>query len=135
MKRYWMVGRWMCRCEARIHSSVGATGAVYAIRRSLWIPLPAGLLLDDVYSPMQIVLQGRRIGFADDAVAVEMRTPDAGQEYRRTWKTHWKTHIGFAIATGVYTIYAKSTGRIVADGRLTAGEMYDSDDPRLFTRT
>ena len=84
---YWKFERWLRRSEARVHSSVGATGAVYAIRRALWQPLPAGLILDDVYTPMRIVLGGRRVAVADAATAIETRTPTPAQEYTRKVRT------------------------------------------------
>jgi cellulose synthase/poly-beta-1,6-N-acetylglucosamine synthase-like glycosyltransferase len=84
---YWRFERWLRRAEARLHSSVGATGAVYAIRRNLWRPLPVGLILDDVYTPMSIVLSGHRVLVARDARAWEMRTPTATQEYGRKVRT------------------------------------------------
>jgi poly-beta-1,6-N-acetyl-D-glucosamine synthase len=84
---YWAYERWLRRREAVVHSTIGATGAVYAVRRELWQPLPPGLLLDDVYTPMRIVLAGLRVGFADDARAVETRTSSPDREYRRKVRT------------------------------------------------
>ena len=85
--RYWSYERWLRRCEATINSCVGATGAIWAIRRSLWSPLPASLILDDVYTPMRVVLAGRRVAFVDDARATDLRTPDRSHEYRRKVRT------------------------------------------------
>ncbi|PYP25075.1 MAG: hypothetical protein DMD55_13310 [Gemmatimonadetes bacterium] len=84
---YWRFERWLRRCEAEVRSSVGVTGAIYAIRRSLWKPLPAGLLLDDLYTPMQIVLRGYRVGFVEGARAWETRQPRPTEEYRRKART------------------------------------------------
>jgi len=85
--RYWSYERWLRRCEARVNSCVGATGAIWAIRRSLWSPLPPSLILDDVYAPMRVVLAGRRVEFVDEARAVDLRNPDPSQEYRRKVRT------------------------------------------------
>lgn len=84
---YWAYESWLRRNEARLHSSIGVTGAVYAMRKELWQPLPPGLLLDDVYVPMQVVLGGRRIAYAETAVAVETRTSLPRQEYVRKVRT------------------------------------------------
>ncbi|OLC38397.1 MAG: hypothetical protein AUH75_10900 [Gemmatimonadetes bacterium 13_1_40CM_4_65_7] len=84
---YWHLERWLRQCEAEVGSSVGVTGAIYAIRKSLWTPLPAGLLLDDLYTPMQIVLQGYRVGFVTGARAWETRLPSPSEEYRRKTRT------------------------------------------------
>ncbi|MGQ0646358.1 MAG: glycosyltransferase [Gemmatimonadaceae bacterium] len=84
---YWRFERWLRRAEARIHSPVGVTGAVYAMRRAAWVDLPAGLILDDLYVPMVQVLSGRRIGFRRDAVAVDPRRIDGRGEYHRKTRT------------------------------------------------
>jgi cellulose synthase/poly-beta-1,6-N-acetylglucosamine synthase-like glycosyltransferase len=85
--RYWRYERWLRHWEARLHSSVGVTGAIYAMRRSLWSPLPAGLILDDVYVPMRLALDGWRIGFTEHALAHDVRRFAARQEYRRKVRT------------------------------------------------
>ena len=86
-ERYWLFERWLRRCEAVVHSSVGATGAIWAMRASLWTPLPAELILDDVFTPMRIVMRGYRVAFASSARAIETRRHDAAQEYRRKVRT------------------------------------------------
>ena len=85
--RYWSYERWLRCCEATVNSCVGATGAIWALRRSLWTPLPPSLILDDVYAPMRVVLAGQRVAFVDDARAVDLRQPEPGQEYRRKVRT------------------------------------------------
>jgi cellulose synthase/poly-beta-1,6-N-acetylglucosamine synthase-like glycosyltransferase len=84
---YWRYERWLRSAEARVHSTVGVTGAIYAMRRELWTPLPAGLILDDLYTPMQVVLRGYRVGFCDAAVATDARRFTAKDEYRRKART------------------------------------------------
>lgn len=84
---YWRFERWLRDSEARVHSTVGVTGAIYAMRRSLWHPLRAGVLCDDLYIPMDLVLRGYRIGFCSAAVAVDERRFAAQQEYARKVRT------------------------------------------------
>jgi cellulose synthase/poly-beta-1,6-N-acetylglucosamine synthase-like glycosyltransferase len=84
---YWRFERWLRGAEARIHSTVGLTGAIYAMPRSLWRPLRSGVLCDDLYIPMELVLRGYRIGFCADAVAVDERRFAAPQEYARKVRT------------------------------------------------
>lgn len=86
-ERYWRLERWLRKWEARLHSSVGVTGAIYAMRRALWKPLPANLILDDVYLPMRLVLEGWRVGFTEKAKARDVRRFEAAQEYRRKVRT------------------------------------------------
>lgn len=49
--------------------------------------LPAGLILDDVFVPMQVVLRGSRVAWAEDARAVDLRRPSPRQEYRQKVRT------------------------------------------------
>lgn len=84
---YWVMERRLRADEARLHSVVGVTGAVYSMRRALWAPLRAGLILDDLMVPMRLVLGGHRVGFAPDARAVDGRTFTARQEFRRKVRT------------------------------------------------
>jgi cellulose synthase/poly-beta-1,6-N-acetylglucosamine synthase-like glycosyltransferase len=87
LRLYWSVERWLRRREADVHSAIGVTGAIYAMHRELWTPLPAGLILDDLYVPMRLVLRGQRIAFVDEARAYETRATTDGNEYRRKVRT------------------------------------------------
>ena len=86
-ERYWRYERRLRQDEAIVHSTVGVTGAVWAMRRALWAPLPAGLILDDVFTPMRLVLDGWRVDFAGDARATDLRRFAPEQEYRRKVRT------------------------------------------------
>jgi cellulose synthase/poly-beta-1,6-N-acetylglucosamine synthase-like glycosyltransferase len=87
LRLYWSLERWLRRREADVHSAIGVTGAIYAMRRELWTPLPPGLILDDLFVPMQLVLRGRRVAFVDEARAYETRATTDGNEYRRKVRT------------------------------------------------
>ncbi|HEV2402543.1 MAG TPA: glycosyltransferase family 2 protein [Candidatus Sulfotelmatobacter sp.] len=75
---YWRIEKQIRVLEAASGSMIGATGAIYAVRRELLVPLPKGIILDDVYSPMEVVKQGKRAVFEDRARAWD--TPDLGTE-------------------------------------------------------
>ena len=85
--QYWTLERWLRRCEARVHSSVGVSGSIWATWKSLWSPLPSELILDDLYAPMRIAIGGHRVAFAEAARAVETRQTQVGHEYRRKVRT------------------------------------------------
>lgn len=87
LRAYWALERFLRRHEARVHSSVGVTGAVYAMPRALWTPLPEGTLLDDVWVPMRLVMRGRRIGVATAARAWDVREFAAKDEVARKTRT------------------------------------------------
>jgi cellulose synthase/poly-beta-1,6-N-acetylglucosamine synthase-like glycosyltransferase len=84
---YWKYEKWLRRRESAIWSTLGATGAIYALRRSLWTPLPVGTLIDDVLAPMRVVLGGRRIVFEEQAQAFDRTSPDGAAEARRKKRT------------------------------------------------
>lgn len=87
VRRYWLMERWLRQWEARVHSAVGVTGAGWAMRRELWKPLPEGVLLDDLHTPMRLVLDGHRVGFERNARIFETRAADPAVEYRRKVRT------------------------------------------------
>ena len=60
---YWRYEKFIRKCEGRFRSVPGATGAIYALRRSLFRPIPPQTILDDVVIPMQAVTAGYRCLF------------------------------------------------------------------------
>lgn len=84
---YWKYEEWIRKNEGRLNSVVGAAGAIYAIRRKLWQAVPAGTILDDVYTPMRIALGGHRIVFEEAAVARDIWTGTAAREFSRKVRT------------------------------------------------
>jgi cellulose synthase/poly-beta-1,6-N-acetylglucosamine synthase-like glycosyltransferase len=57
---YWRYEQWIRNCEATFDSPVGVYGGFYAIRREFFVPMPAGLILDDMFQPLSIIRQGYR---------------------------------------------------------------------------
>jgi cellulose synthase/poly-beta-1,6-N-acetylglucosamine synthase-like glycosyltransferase len=84
---YWRYEKGLRRLESRIGSTLGATGAIYALRRSLWRPLPAGTILDDVLVPMRAVLAGARVVFEPRALAFDTAAATSKAESRRKIRT------------------------------------------------
>ena len=84
---YWRFEKQLRRLESTVASTLGATGAIYALRRSLWKPLPADTILDDVLAPMRAVLAGYRIVFNPRAQAFDRTAADAQTESRRKVRT------------------------------------------------
>jgi cellulose synthase/poly-beta-1,6-N-acetylglucosamine synthase-like glycosyltransferase len=85
--RYWQYEKWIRRNESLIHSSAGVTGAISAVRRELFCPIPKRTVLDDVYWPMQVVLQGYRVIHDESALAYDRLPENAGDEFRRKVRT------------------------------------------------
>jgi poly-beta-1,6-N-acetyl-D-glucosamine synthase len=84
---YWKYEKWLRRHESRVRSTIGTTGAIYALRRSLWRPLPETTLLDDVLAPMRVVLAGWRIVFDETARAFDRAAPNSAAETKRKTRT------------------------------------------------
>ena len=84
---YWRYEKMIRSAESRADSTVGATGAIYAIRRSLFAPIPEDTLLDDVLIPLRIVQQGYRVVFEPAARAFDRTSATAAQEFGRKART------------------------------------------------
>jgi poly-beta-1,6-N-acetyl-D-glucosamine synthase len=84
---YWRYEKWLRRHESAVGSMLGATGAIYALRRSLWRPLPPDTLLDDVLAPMRVVLAGYRVVFDHRARAFDRATAASSVEAARKTRT------------------------------------------------
>jgi cellulose synthase/poly-beta-1,6-N-acetylglucosamine synthase-like glycosyltransferase len=84
---YWRYEKAVRSLESRAHSVVGATGALYAVRRPLVPRLPEGTLLDDVYVPMSAVLAGARCVLESGARVFDRTPCCSALEYRRKVRT------------------------------------------------
>jgi cellulose synthase/poly-beta-1,6-N-acetylglucosamine synthase-like glycosyltransferase len=68
---YWRYEKWIRKHLSSLDSVMGATGCIYAMRRQLAVPLPANLLVDDVYLPLAAFFQGFRVVFEPQAKAFD----------------------------------------------------------------
>jgi hypothetical protein len=84
---YWRHELWLRARESDVGSMLGATGAIYAIRRRLYTPIPDDTILDDVRIPMQAVLAGTRAVLDTRAVALDVVAPSGGHELARKVRT------------------------------------------------
>ena len=84
---YWRYEKWLRRHESLIGSTLGSTGAIHALRRDLWRPLPTETILDDVLGPMLVVLSGSRVVFEGEAKAYDRAAPVAAAEFKRKTRT------------------------------------------------
>src|SRR6266851_3601871 len=84
---YWRYEKLIRWSESQVDSTVGATGAIYAIRRALFEPIPADTLLDDVLLACRIVRRGYRAIFEPKARAHDRPAATGDAEFRRKWRT------------------------------------------------
>jgi len=83
---YWRYEAALRRWEGLAGSTVGVSGALWAVWRSLLSPLPPETILDDVLAPMRVRLKGLRVVYEPDAVAVD-RAAESGREFQRKVRT------------------------------------------------
>jgi cellulose synthase/poly-beta-1,6-N-acetylglucosamine synthase-like glycosyltransferase len=84
---YWRLEKSLRRAESRFDSTVGVTGALYAVRRELFPALDPRTILDDVAVPMAVVARGRRVLFAPEARVFDRIADDDAHEFRRKVRT------------------------------------------------
>ena len=84
---YWKMETAVRQAESDFDSCIGCTGAVYAIRRALFRPIPADTILDDVVIPMTIAQSGHRVVYDSHAIAFDPQPLDPRAESRRKART------------------------------------------------
>jgi cellulose synthase/poly-beta-1,6-N-acetylglucosamine synthase-like glycosyltransferase len=81
---YWRYEKWIRENEASFRSMVGVTGAIYVIRRADLPELPTDIILDDVWTPMQLRVRGQKVLFQPGAVARDQASDDEREFGRKT---------------------------------------------------
>jgi cellulose synthase/poly-beta-1,6-N-acetylglucosamine synthase-like glycosyltransferase len=81
---YWKHENFLKRCEGHLDGLLGANGAIYAIRRELFVPIPPETIVDDFVIPLLAKLRsGCSIIYDCDAVAREETAPNLASEFQR----------------------------------------------------
>ncbi len=80
---YWKFETFLKRIEGSFGSLLGANGAIYAIRKSLFEPLPPDTIVEDFIIPMKILEKGYRVVYEPQAFATEEATKHIIQEKTR----------------------------------------------------
>lgn len=84
---YWRYEKFLRKSESRWRGVPGATGACYALRKSLFRPIPPETILDDVAIPMAVVEQGYQCRFEPDAKVYDEPSKSTRQESIRKRRT------------------------------------------------
>lgn len=79
---YWSVESRLKCWESRGGNTISATGALYAIRRELYSPIPPGVN-DDFVASTRVIERGYRLVFEPTAVAVEPPADSFEKEFAR----------------------------------------------------
>jgi cellulose synthase/poly-beta-1,6-N-acetylglucosamine synthase-like glycosyltransferase len=80
---YYRYERWLQRVESELGSMVGVDGALYAVRRELFVAPPNDTVLDDMAVPMAVVKAGHRVVFEAGAIAFEHGSRSTWEEFSR----------------------------------------------------
>lgn len=81
---YWRYENMLKDCEGRLGALLGANGAIYAMRRTMFVPIPGDTIVDDFVTPLVSKLRFKhRIIYDIEAVATEETAPDIEGEFRR----------------------------------------------------
>jgi cellulose synthase/poly-beta-1,6-N-acetylglucosamine synthase-like glycosyltransferase len=81
---YWKYETFIKKCEARLGALLGANGAIYAMRRERYEPIPGDTIVDDMVIPLLAYLRsGCHTVYDAQAVAFEETPPRIASEFRR----------------------------------------------------
>ncbi len=81
-RAYWSYDRLLKRLQSRAGSITSATGAIYAIRKSLYTPVPPNAM-DDFVISTGVVANGQRLVYNGEAKAFEPVATREGVEFSR----------------------------------------------------
>jgi poly-beta-1,6-N-acetyl-D-glucosamine synthase len=84
---YWRFEKWLRRRESGVGSMVSVSGSIAAVRRKLFVPIPAGTILDDVYWPLSVAMFGYRVVHDETARAYDRLPERTRDEFRRKVRT------------------------------------------------
>lgn len=80
---YWKYENFLKECEGRFGTLLGMNGAIYAMRKTLYSPIPANTIIDDFLIGMRIHLEGHRLVYEETAIATEETAPSMAGEFHR----------------------------------------------------
>lgn len=80
---YWYYESAIKNMESRIYSVLSVNGGIYAIRKSLYVPIPENVIVDDLWISINILQQGKRIVFEKKAAAYEYISNNLMDEFSR----------------------------------------------------
>lgn len=97
---YWKLETWLKQHEGGRGVLLGANGANFALRRDLWKGCPPEIVVEDLYIPLRLLMDGWRVVFEPAALAHEDLPPALADEFGRRVR----------IGAGDYQILARCLG-------------------------
>lgn len=80
---YWTYESALRLLEARLGATLTASGAIYAVRRACYQPLPPDTLVEDLMVPMNARKQGYRVLYEPEAVGTDFAASTVAGEFTR----------------------------------------------------
>lgn len=80
---YWRYESWLKTLDSRVSTALGATGEIFALRRSCFTPLPPDAIIEDFMLSMGLVQRGYRVVYEPLAVATEDASASFRDEFKR----------------------------------------------------
>ena len=80
---YWKLETWLKQHEGGRGVLLGANGANYALRRDLWTGCPPEIVVEDLYIPLRLLMEGWSVVFEPAALAYEDLPPALSDEFGR----------------------------------------------------
>jgi cellulose synthase/poly-beta-1,6-N-acetylglucosamine synthase-like glycosyltransferase len=80
---YWRYEQFLKENESKIDALLGANGAIYALRKELYTPIPVNTIVDDFLVVMNVAKEKYRIVYDKTALAHEEIAPSIAEETKR----------------------------------------------------
>jgi biofilm PGA synthesis N-glycosyltransferase PgaC len=80
---YWKYESFLKKLDSDFHTVVGAAGELFSVRKNLYKPVAAEVILDDFVISMKIAQQGYRIVYEPEAFAIELPSFSIKDEKKR----------------------------------------------------
>lgn len=82
-EQYYSLEWFLQEAGSAIYSMPGADGAMYALRRQLFLPCAPDTIIEDFVIPMSVIRQGFRVVLEPDAIGWEQGSTSLREEFRR----------------------------------------------------
>lgn len=80
---YWKYESYLKKRDDDFYSSVAAVGELFGIKKSHFKQIPQHILLDDFYEAASVLLAGKKISYASNAIATEYGSLNFKEEIKR----------------------------------------------------
>ena len=80
---YWKYESFLKNLDAQVNSLVGSAGELFAIRTRLFEKVPENIIIEDFYLTMSIAMEGHKVAYEPEAIALETASASILEEEKR----------------------------------------------------